>query len=269
MRRLRLREAAVGLLLDGVDEVGKLDGVLNEEDRNVVADDVPVAFLGIELHGKAAHIASEVGRALAAGDRREAHEGGRLLARALEDVGAGYVRQRLVGLEIAMSAEAARVDDALRDTLVVEVKNLLAEMKVLKRGRPARADPQRVLVVRDRNALLGGQDRPFAARDLVSFAARGPRDRLISIVDGFLTSVARGRTAVFRFPFHGIASWSIGFAGEGAGLRLRLFAGALSPLQNCPRKSLFLGVTPRPEAWRRIGARIGKGLRLTRSIRII
>ena len=46
VRGLRLREAAVGLLLGGVDEVGKLDGVLDEEDGDVVADEVPVAFAG-------------------------------------------------------------------------------------------------------------------------------------------------------------------------------------------------------------------------------
>ena len=40
---------------------GKLDRVLNEENRNVVADDVPVAFLRIELHGKAAHVARQIG----------------------------------------------------------------------------------------------------------------------------------------------------------------------------------------------------------------
>ena len=76
MGGLRLWEAAVRLLLGGVDQVRELDRVLNEEDRDVVADDVPVALLGVELHGKAAHVAREVGRAFIAGDRREAHEGG-------------------------------------------------------------------------------------------------------------------------------------------------------------------------------------------------
>ena len=69
-----LREATVGLLLDGVDEVGELDRVLDEEHRDVVADEVPVALLGVELHGEAAHVAGEVERALVAGDGREAHE---------------------------------------------------------------------------------------------------------------------------------------------------------------------------------------------------
>ena len=95
VRRLRLREGAVGLRLHRMDQVGKLDRVLDEEDRDVVADEVPVAFLGVELDGEAAHVARQVERALAAGDGREAHEGRRLLAGALEDVGAGVFGKRI------------------------------------------------------------------------------------------------------------------------------------------------------------------------------
>jgi hypothetical protein len=72
--RLRLREAAVGLRLHRVDQVGELDRVLDEEHRDVVADEVPVALLGVELDGEAADVAGEVERALAAGDGREADE---------------------------------------------------------------------------------------------------------------------------------------------------------------------------------------------------
>jgi hypothetical protein len=41
---LRLGEAAIRLLFDGVDEVGELEGVLDEKDRDVVADEIPVAL---------------------------------------------------------------------------------------------------------------------------------------------------------------------------------------------------------------------------------
>ena len=61
---LRLRKGAVRLLLHRMNEVRKLDRVLDEEHRNVVADDVPVAFLGIELDGKPAYIARQIERAL-------------------------------------------------------------------------------------------------------------------------------------------------------------------------------------------------------------
>lgn len=40
-----------------MDQIGKLDGVLDEEDRYIVADEVPVAFFGVEFHGETADIA--------------------------------------------------------------------------------------------------------------------------------------------------------------------------------------------------------------------
>jgi hypothetical protein len=70
-----------------MNEIGKADRVLNEEYRDVVADDVPVALLRIELDREAADIAGKIGRALAAGYRRETAKGRRSLASALEYVG--------------------------------------------------------------------------------------------------------------------------------------------------------------------------------------
>ena len=46
----------------GMDQVRKLHRVLDEEHRDVVADEVPVALVGVELHGEAAHVARRVGR---------------------------------------------------------------------------------------------------------------------------------------------------------------------------------------------------------------
>ena len=46
-----------------------------------------------------------------------------------------------------MCSEAARVNDSLRDTLVIEMKNLFAKMKVFESGRAASTDPERILIV--------------------------------------------------------------------------------------------------------------------------
>ena len=40
-----LRIAAIGLHLHRVDQVGELDRVLDEEDRDIVADQIPIALL--------------------------------------------------------------------------------------------------------------------------------------------------------------------------------------------------------------------------------
>ena len=67
MRRGCLREGLVGLHLDAVDQVGELDGVLDEEDRDIVADQIPIALLGIEFDGETADVARRIDRSGATG----------------------------------------------------------------------------------------------------------------------------------------------------------------------------------------------------------
>ena len=54
-----LGKGAVWLFLHRMDQVGKLDRVLDEENRDIVADDVPVA-LRVELHGETPYISRQV-----------------------------------------------------------------------------------------------------------------------------------------------------------------------------------------------------------------
>lgn len=60
MGTLALRHLIMRLRLDGMDDVGELDGVLNEEDWDVVTDKIPVTFLRIELDGEASHVTDGV-----------------------------------------------------------------------------------------------------------------------------------------------------------------------------------------------------------------
>ena len=50
MRGLRLRESAIRLFLYRMDEVRELDWILDEEDGNIIADNVPIALFGIKFH---------------------------------------------------------------------------------------------------------------------------------------------------------------------------------------------------------------------------
>ena len=155
VRARGLGHRVVRLGLDGVHEVGKLHRVLDEEHRDVVSDQVPVAFVGIELHREAADVAHRVGRPALACDGREPDEHGRLLAdlgkRCRLREGSDVVR----ALEEAVRSRAAGMNDSLRNALMIEVGDLLAKDEVLERGRPAQADLQRVLVVGDAHALIG------------------------------------------------------------------------------------------------------------------
>ena len=67
MRRRVLRIAAVGLHFDRMDEIGKLDGILDEEDGNVVSDEVEIALIRVELDREAANVAGQISRARASG----------------------------------------------------------------------------------------------------------------------------------------------------------------------------------------------------------
>ena len=90
------------MTLLGVDEVRKLERVAHEEHRRIVADHVPVAFLGVEPQREAAHVALGIGGAALAGNRREAQESFARLAR-LQRLGFGVFRdvvsdgQRAIG----------------------------------------------------------------------------------------------------------------------------------------------------------------------------
>src|SRR3984957_4230942 len=68
MRRGVLRIAAVRLHLDRMDEVGKLDRILDEEDGDVVANEIEIALIRIEFDGEAPHVAGPVSRPGASGD---------------------------------------------------------------------------------------------------------------------------------------------------------------------------------------------------------
>jgi len=181
VRRLRLRKASIRLLFDRVHHVGKLNGVLDEEHRNIVADDVPVAFLSVELYGESAHIPRQVKRAFVTCHGRETYERRGLFSAALKNVGLGDVGERLIGLEIAVRPEAAGVHDALGDALMIKVKDLLAQVEILKRSRPARTDPERVLIVGDGDALLRSQSCRTGGGGLVYFPARAGHYLLLAV----------------------------------------------------------------------------------------
>ncbi len=155
--RRRLRDLVVRLRLHRVYEVGKLDGVLDKEHRHIVADQVVVALARIELDGKAAHVARQVRGAARARHGGKAYEHRRLRPHTLEEIGRGEIRQRFMQLKVAMRGGAARVHHPLRNALVVKVGDLLAQQEVFQQRGAACAQAQRVVVLADRHALVGGQ----------------------------------------------------------------------------------------------------------------
>src|SRR5205085_1137892 len=116
----------------------------------------------------------------------EAHEHRRLHPGLVEDAGARVLGGRLVadlpvGLEVAVRAGAAGMHHALGDPLAVEMGDLLDELVVLERRGTPLAHRAGALVVADRVALAGRQDRALIAhaKDLSVVATRseGRRQR--------------------------------------------------------------------------------------------
>ena len=152
VRRLRLGDLTIRLRLRRVDEVRELDAVLDEEHRDVVADQIEVALLRVELRREAAHVADGVRRAPGPDDGREPdeHRGRRALAK---ESGRAEVVGTLGRLEGAVSAGSSRVHDAFGEPLVVEVGDLLAQVVVLEQGRAALTDGEAVVGVVHAQAL--------------------------------------------------------------------------------------------------------------------
>ncbi len=66
----------------------------------------------------------------------------------MKNVGPRIFLKRLRRLEIAMRAIASGMDNAFRNTLVVEVKDLFPKMKILNQRRTSIADLERIEVIR-------------------------------------------------------------------------------------------------------------------------
>lgn len=132
---LRLGHLVVRLRLACVDDIRELDGILNEEDRNVVANNIPVALLSVELQGETTGVTNGVGTATATKYSRESLEDRGGTRRVCEDLRACVLLQALVHLEITECTRATGVDDTLWDTFVVEAMDLLTTHVIFQQLR--------------------------------------------------------------------------------------------------------------------------------------
>ena len=103
-----------------MDEVGELVRVAHEEHWRVVADQIPVALLGVELDREAAHVAFGIGCAELARDRREAQDQVGLGA-GLRHLGLCVLRDIAGDSQRAMRTPALRVHRTFRNALTVLV----------------------------------------------------------------------------------------------------------------------------------------------------
>lgn len=128
-----------------MNKVGEFVRVADEEHGGVVADEIPVAFFGIELNGESTNVAFSIGGAAFSGDRRESEEGFSLFADMREDVGFGVLSDIFGDGECAVCARTLSVHHALGDTLAVEVLHLFKQLNILHEKRAAGAGGEGLL----------------------------------------------------------------------------------------------------------------------------
>ena len=150
-------QVGAGVALDRMVEVGELERVAQEEHRRVVADQVPIALVGVELDREAADVALRVGRPPLAGHGREAHEAIGLLAHRSEDRRLGEPHDVVGDGEGAVGSGAFGVHPPLGNHLPVEMGQFLQEPDILQQCRASRAGGHDVLVVDNGRARVGGQ----------------------------------------------------------------------------------------------------------------
>ena len=169
-----LLAVGVGVVLLGVDEVGELQRVADEEDRRVVAGEIPIPVRRVELDREAAGIPHRVGGALGPRHGGEADEHVGLLAGHREHVHAGPAGRLGVGdRERPVRPGTDGVHDPFRNAFPVEPGELLDEVLIGEQDRTGGTGRLAVLVVGNRSAGLGGQggalDRHGAASLVVAF----------------------------------------------------------------------------------------------------
>ena len=139
-----------------MDYIGELDAVLDKEHWDVVADQVPIAFGGVELRGESAGIAGSVHGTAETCNGGEAHKDRSFLA-FIEHLRAADFCALAVGDEGSVGAGTTGVHYALWDAFVIEVLQLIAQLLVLNQYRTALACAQGVICRGVARALAVGE----------------------------------------------------------------------------------------------------------------
>jgi hypothetical protein len=103
-----------------MDYIRKFHRVLDEEDWNIVADNVPVTLLCVKFEGEASHVSHCVGATSTTQDCRESHEHGGLSGGISEDAGIGDIGGTLMKSKGTKGASTPRMDDSFRNAFVIE-----------------------------------------------------------------------------------------------------------------------------------------------------
>lgn len=149
--------ACLWVAVEGVVEIREFQRVANEEDGRVVAHEIPVALLGVELDGKAANVAVGVQVAALARSCGKAGKDGRDFTDLAED-GCGAVGCDIVcNREGAVSAPSLGMHAAFGQDFAVHVSHFFQMPDILQEHGTACSCGQTVGIVGYRRSGGGGE----------------------------------------------------------------------------------------------------------------
>lgn len=121
VRSLGLWNFNIWFRLRGVDQVCGLNGVLNEEDWDAIADDIPITFLGVEFDFKPSHVSHCIATTSRSKDGRESKEDQRVSRSVRQNARIGHVCGAFIEFGGSKCTGTACMNNSFWDTLVVEM----------------------------------------------------------------------------------------------------------------------------------------------------
>ena len=153
----RAAHSGAGVALDGMVEVGELQGVTQEKHRGVVSHQVPVALIGVKLNGETSYVSLGIGGPAFTGYGGKPHKARGLLARFRENRGTGEFRQVVGHGEGAESTRAFGMHSPLGNHLTVEVGYFFKIPRILQSSGATHPCGLNIRGVSDRAPVFSGQ----------------------------------------------------------------------------------------------------------------
>ncbi|MNQ46784.1 hypothetical protein D3C85_606100 [compost metagenome] len=128
---MRVAHAGTRVAFDRVVEVRETQWIAKEKHRGVVAHQIPVALLGVELQGETSDVTLGIGRAALAGNGGETGEDRRLLAHLRKQASLGVARHIVGHGEGAVGAGTFGMHAPLGNDFAVEVGEFFQQPDIL------------------------------------------------------------------------------------------------------------------------------------------
>src|SRR5581483_11110018 len=141
------------------NEILELRWIAHEKNRRVIAHQIIVPILGVELDRESSWVTHRIGRACFSRDRGEAYQYRGALAHPVEECRLCPGRRISRYFEVAKRAAPFGMDNALGYPLAVELRHLLNEIVVLQQQRSFGSDRKRIFIAWSRYPCISRGSR--------------------------------------------------------------------------------------------------------------